>query len=489
MCLYTINVLFSSSCKTELLHIREKRKEKTILDKKTKQNEAESCYKSKLDGLNNFNKQIDYLQFFRNTIRICQSPKYFTISKKYYSAPHAKLIQYDDLYRVYKRPKKNGTYRIITQPNDDLLKKIQRELFKFFRFALELQDEKSKLVFLSDGVKRPFQYGASSFGFERGKSIVDNADLHAGNQFFFKTDIKHFFDSFTVGMVKKTVSKAMFLYTDLYNEFMSYNSGFISEKDPHFMSELELYLRFILNDVKKILNNKQSYINWFTALLCYKGKLATGTCVSPLLANLYMRPFDLSINIWLKNLEIKTGQVFTYSRYADDICISSKQPIPNKVIKHVDKKLKEFGLTMNKAKTVLQTYKQKNVITGINITSTGSLTVGRKKKELVKKMLHESLKEPEDTSKETYPALTVLGNLSYLKYVEPEYYKKMVRKYVKAAGYDLNNIASNTIWLYYDTDEVSSTQSYKMKVAFSKDEFRNINKTSKKFLKVGCELS
>ena len=324
---------------------------------------------------------------------------------------------FDTLYTVYKVKKKSGGHRIITVP-DSRLKEVQRVISSVFERAIVLMDNKEQKYVLSDHQEYTFRSGDSSFGFEKNKNIMMNATMHAHHEYLFKTDISKFFDSFDVGMVKRTVHKAMKLNSD---------SLYKRRTLRKFTKEQKEYASCAL-DIFNIKWRKKEfyYENLLTALLCYKGKLATGSPASPALANLYMRPFDVGMNVFLKDVEIKTGQEFTYTRYADDIVISSNKPIPKYVKKHLKHRLQKFGLTMNESKTVCQSNKRKNVVTGINITPEGKLTVGRKKKEEIKKMMYHFyiLKDGK------YSFSEVHGNIKYLQQVEPDYAEKVVRKYI-----------------------------------------------------------
>lgn len=318
---------------------------------------------------------------------------------------------FDSLYTVYSIPKKNSGNRLITVPCEKL-KLIQKNLSAIFERALLIYDSNKRTFKLSNDANYTFELGKSSFGFEKHKNIIMNAEAHKNNSYYFKTDIKKFFNSFDVIMVKKTVKFAMMVNRkSLFNQ-LSFNKTLSKQSKRTIYKALKLF--------------DDKYINYITALLCYNGKLATGSPTSPALCNLYMRPFDLHINVWLKNLEIKSGQKFTYTRYADDICISSPSPIPKKIITYIEKKLKEFKLEMNVSKTVLQTNNAKNVITGINVTKEGNLTVGRKKKEEIKKMLYSFLIK-EDFS--TYPREKIIGNINFLYTIEAEWCTTILNKY------------------------------------------------------------
>ena len=322
----------------------------------------------------------------------------------------------NNMYTSIALKKKNGEYRIISVP-EKKLKEIQKLISSIFERAILVQDRKNSRYLLCDGKYYSFGFGNSSFGFEKGKDILLNAKQHSNHKYFFKTDISKFFDSFDIGMIRKTVNTAFSINYESITKRMENKN---KKKSKYYKS---LYYNAL--DLFQYNGRNFKREKYITALLCHNGKLATGSPASPFVANLYMRPFDLKINIWLKNLEIKTGNEYIYTRYADDICISSNAPIPKKVINYIQHTLKEFKLKMNEEKTVLQTNKAKNVITGINVTPEGALTVGRKKKEEIKSMLYHYIVLQDNK----YSMNQVFGNYKYLKHIEPEYAKKIWKKY------------------------------------------------------------
>ncbi len=110
----------------------------------------------------------------------------------------------------------------------------------------------------------------------KGKDNIKNAKFHLGNKYKFITDIKSFFPSIRPSMV--------------YHMFLNY--GF----SP---------------DVSKLL----------TELTTYKDQLPQGTPTSPHIANLVFMEIDEKIN----NICLMHG--ITYTRYVDDITLSSKEDL------------------------------------------------------------------------------------------------------------------------------------------------------------------
>ena len=87
----------------------------------------------------------------------------------------------ENMYHVFRIPKKDGTYREISAPNKELMQ-IQRKLANVL-----------SLVYKS----KP-----CTFGFVSGKSIVDNAEKHVKRYWVFNIDLKDFFGQIHFGRVR-----------------------------------------------------------------------------------------------------------------------------------------------------------------------------------------------------------------------------------------------------------------------------------------------
>jgi RNA-directed DNA polymerase len=156
----------------------------------------------------------------------------------------------------------------------------------------------------------------------KGYSNITNASLHLGNKAKFTTDIKGFFPS-----IKPT----------------------------------QIYEAFCL------LGMKADVARMLTILTSYKGKLPQGTPTSAHVANLIFLPVDKQISTFCQSLGI------TYSRYIDDITLSSKTDFKNEVgtaLKYIN----DAGFKISARKTQ---YRHVLDITGIS-TGNNSLKPNQK---------------------------------------------------------------------------------------------------------------
>ena len=136
----------------------------------------------------------------------------------------------ENLYNTFAIPKKNGEFRIIHAPKDDL-KWIQRKL------SDKLSEVHSDYL-LNNNIK-----SVISHGFQEGKSIITNASLHRHKKYLLNIDIADFFPSFHFGRVQGYFHKS---------------------KEFNFSKEVSTIV---------------------AQLACYKGKLPQGAPTSPIISN------------------------------------------------------------------------------------------------------------------------------------------------------------------------------------------------------------
>lgn len=158
----------------------------------------------------------------------------------------------------------------------------------------------------------------SAHGFVPKKSIFSNAKQHLGKKAFLKMDLENFFPSIPINWV--------------INLFRSYG----------YTPNVSFYL---------------------AALCTYEGRLSQGAATSPYLSNILLRGLDKRLERLCDSYNLK------YTRYADDIAFSGDY-IPHKFISIVENIISDFGLSVNKNKTRLQTKnKGRRILTGLSIRS------------------------------------------------------------------------------------------------------------------------
>lgn len=270
-------------------------------------------------------------------------------------------------YKVFYIPKKQaGKFREVAQP------------------AKELKVIQSWLVgYLSD--RLPLHQCAMAY--RTGTGIKENARRHSSKRFVLKMDLQDFFPSIVQSDVKKHLAK--------------YFKGELSEED----------IRDICNILLWSAPNKVG------------PRLCIGAPSSPFISNSIM--FDFDDMLW----HVCRQHHVTYTRYADDLIFSTNEEnILSHIEKVVYKALSEIDyprLAVNQSKTVHTSKGRGITITGINITPSGTLSIGRDRKRSIRASIYQFLE-----MKLTYEEVEKLNGLLAFAYdVEPLFIQRMKDKY------------------------------------------------------------
>lgn len=278
---------------------------------------------------------------------------------------------YEEQYYSFKIPKKTGGLRTINAPLDT--------------FKDALTNVKQILENDIKCLSHP-----AAYAYTKQRSTYNALQKHQQNQsnWYLKIDLKDFFPSCTPEIIFNQLKQ---LYPFYY------------------MGEIHLNL---LKEIIKI--------------SCLNNGLPQGTPLSPLLTNLLMIPYDYQIQKTLMRYE---NNHYVYTRYADDILISSKSNFNYKEIVEVLRKIL-MPFQIKDEKTRYGSKAGRNWNLGLMLNQDNNITLGTRKKKLLNAMLCNFLSDfindkpwsPEDTN-------VLQGQLSYLKYIEPDYYSYIKQKY------------------------------------------------------------
>lgn len=216
------------------------------------------------------------------------------------------VVNTSSYYTSFEIPKKNGGVRQIHAPTKDL-KALQRNL------ATTLSDinESNK-----NGKKKNI-----SHGFERGKTIITNAEIHRNKRYIINMDLKDFFESIHFGRVR----------------------GYF-EKNKNF--NLPLNIATII-----------------AQLTCYNGSLPQGAPTSPIIANMICNILDMHL------VQIAKKHKLNYTRYADDLTFSTNNKefliYEKKFFTEIKLEVEKFGLFINDSKTRVLYKDSRQEVTGL----------------------------------------------------------------------------------------------------------------------------
>ncbi|MEW9939205.1 retron St85 family RNA-directed DNA polymerase [Clostridium butyricum] len=222
-----------------------------------------------------------------------------------------------------------------------------------------------------------------SQAYENENSIKKNAMIHRNSNHLLHIDIENFFESINDNHIEILLRKI---------------SG-IQEK------EIELIKKIVLYDNKF---------------------LVVGSVASPSIANRIM--YDIDMEIFEKCIK---GSELKFTRYADDIYISSKSFIKDDIVGEIDNILREHDLHLNTKKTHFMSKKKRRKVTGIVIdNNNNSLSLGCKKYKQIRKMIYNYLvKENSEENEKMYQ--TIRGYLALIKDLNMEKYISIRESYEK----------------------------------------------------------
>ena len=281
----------------------------------------------------------------------------------------------ESYYVSRKRKKKKGGFRVINAPETDL-KSVQRDLADYLT-----------------GIHKTALNAQHITGFVEGKSIIDNAKPHVESEWVINLDIADFFPTVSSTLVHKVL------------EPIKESTGFLA--------------KILLEEGKTPFYgyNKQQIVTIATL----EDKLPQGSPASPVIANIAAaETIDKEI------FKIK-GENWTYTRYADDITLSTKEKFPREYVQQVADSIirvveESTPFSIKREKINIKHRSQRQVVTGI-VVNNESLGICRKTRNLLRAVLHNHKVEdkPLDDS--------IIGVLSFIKQVNPAQYEQLTKEF------------------------------------------------------------
>jgi len=293
-------------------------------------------------------------------------------------ACEALLAPLEQRYYQFQIPKRSGGLRTIDAPVP-ALKLAQRKLL-------------SALLYVPGQHLPHLLAHNAAYAYVPGRSPKQAMITHQQNEshWFLKLDIKDFFPSTDVDFLLQTLAQVM----------------------PLSLLSNHTLLR-ILN-------------------ICLKNdRLPQGAPTSPLLSNLVMIPYDHAITAAVANHNKRTH---VYTRYADDILISSRESFNYQTITQLVKDaLASSPYKIKDDKTRYGSRAGRNWNLGLMLNKDNQLSLGHMKKHHLRAALHSFLSGELWSAEDTY---SLVGELGYLKHIEPEAYATMVYKLQQKTGTD-----------------------------------------------------
>jgi RNA-directed DNA polymerase len=301
------------------------------------------------------------------------------------------LVPVDDLgylvrsapyrYKVYEIKKKQpGKMRTIAQP---------------------AREVKSLQYWVIENVLGRYPIHPSAIAYRKGKSILNNAKVHAKKRYLLKLDFTDFFHSIKAIDFKR----------------------FVEKDGPTDIDSADL--------------------EYLTRILFWKNKLSgefvlsIGAPSSPTLSNLLLFDFDRRVADYCKS------KAATYTRYADDMTFSTnRQNVLNSVAQQVAQICVDLPyprLRLNPEKTVHASKATARRVTGLVLTNEGTVSIGHERK----RQLHAAVHQFKFGKLAQEMTNNLAGMLAFVHSVEPRFIRVLARRYGKTVIKKLFNVNRN----------------------------------------------
>lgn len=350
------------------------------------------------------NLKIDKAKLFdmlmsNKTIREKENPKFYTyqvdwprstvmLSKYTELRGLCEALAPEKVYKSFSIPKASGGMRQIDAPAEELVefqRTIERNL-KYFK------------AFTADDVTEvEVKPHNAAYAYVKNRDTTRALEQHQKNKskWFLKMDIKNFFPSFTLETINEL---RQYVYPWCY----------IPQQDWDTMMNL----------------------------LTLNGKLPQGSPASPYVTNILFKYYDYQISQMLTEF-FKDKDKYVYTRYADDLLISMKKKLSDVELQELKQNVtncisKHF--TIKEEKTRYGSSHGSNWNLGLMLNKDNKITLGYKQKRVINAMVNNLFKAvaQQAVPRESEVLLNkdnILGNVSYLKKVEPGYAQYMIEKY------------------------------------------------------------
>lgn len=280
-------------------------------------------------------------------------------------------------YYNFKIPKASGGLRLINAPDEEL-KKFLKDIKDFLQNTLHVLPHNAAHAYVPN------------------RSAITALQRHQHNKskWFGKLDLTNFFPSCTEEFIHQQLQK-IFPFCLMYS----------TKRDRTAMDVL-------------------------VRVACFRYEknygLPQGTPLSPFLTNILMIPIDYEIHNLCRQWH---KQHFVYTRYADDMLISSEYDFDCKALENEIKAIinKHAPFNINSDKTRYGSITGRNWNLGLMLNASNEITIGYRRKRDIKQKLLNFCQHYEDWTLEDMQSFH--GELAYFLHIEPEYAQYIINEY------------------------------------------------------------
>ncbi len=292
----------------------------------------------------------------------------------------------ESLYQSFTIPKKNGGFRTINAPHEQLKSALDalKDIFEKYFYILPHQS-------------------AYAYTAHRNAYVCLQQHQLNNSKWFTKFDFSDFFGNIT----------------------------------KHFAINM-MKLIFPLNDLLLGHDNQLKLFDDVIDICFLNNSLPQGSPTSPMISNIVMIPIDYCIDKYLR--DNYNCMQFVYTRYADDIIISSPVKFNYlQIQKDIVSILKKFHapFTLNYDKTRYGSSYGSNWNLGLMLNRDNKITIGYKNKKFFKAKINNYIYDKARHIKwEKHDVEVLAGLISYYKMVEKDYISYIINHY--NAKYNVN---------------------------------------------------
>ena len=280
-------------------------------------------------------------------------------------------------------PKKSGGLRTLSAPHQKLAS-VQRWIFENVLQKVPVHD--------------------AANGFVTGRSVITNAQPHVGTDVVVNVDLKDFFPSITFFRIEG-------LFRSLgYSPAVATIMALLCSECPR---------------------RQMKYAGQVYHVATGPRGLPQGACTSPTISNLVTRHLDVRFTAMAKKLH------WNYTRYADDMTFSTKQPDPAigyllARIRHISD---DEGFRVNEKKTRVLRRHARQMVTGVVVND--QLSIDRRTVRKLRAILHNAKTTGlEAQNREEIPHFSawVLGMIAWVESVHPKQGMKLRSQFDQLVG-------------------------------------------------------
>jgi len=324
---------------------------------------------------------------------------------KQFNKSHDRLFEADrkSLYREFYLPKKSGHgLRRIDAPNDELMAAL-RELKTI------LETDFNAL------------YHTAAYAYIQKRSTIDAVKRHQANEsrWFLKTDFSDFFGSTTEEFLMRMLAMIC-----PFSEVMKSDEG-------------------------------KAELSRAISLAFLNGGLPQGTPISPSLTNILMIPIDHRLANYFAQKQM------VYTRYADDILISSKVDFRYRetvdFINHVVRDEFHAPYVIKPEKTRYGSRAGRNWNLGVMLNDNNEITIGHKRKKEFKAMINNYLTDIQAGIQwDLHDVQVFRGLISYYEMVEKDTIHHIIETYNEKFGVNLRKVIVDDLSGRYNGQQYNS---------------------------------